>query len=209
MGPAGLVQAGPPADSLRAVLDSVFAGPAYRWVARPNPLAFLLRWWRELRTWLASLQRDQPVVYWLIFWLLVVVLVAIFVHAVWLMVRTIQASGAASREGAGPAAEIRDATWYRKEALRLAATGRYPEAMQADFLGLVLELDQRRLLRFHPSKTPNEYTYEVNLPDAGRVELRRLVRVLYGYAFARLPCGPDDFAAWRAHTSPERYATAG
>jgi hypothetical protein len=94
-------------------------------------------------------------------------------------------------------------------ALRLAGAGRYPEAMQRDFQALALELDQRGLLRFHPSKTPQEYSAEVKLADTDRAAFRDLVRALYGYAFARRPCGPDDFAAWHARARPERYAPAG
>ena len=38
----GMAPAG--ADSLRRVLDSVFAAPAYAWVEKPQALGFLLRW---------------------------------------------------------------------------------------------------------------------------------------------------------------------
>ena len=40
--------------------------------------------------------------------------------------------------------------------------------MQADFLALVLELDQRHLVRFHPSKTPREYSTEARLAEPSR-----------------------------------------
>jgi hypothetical protein len=198
-----------PADSLRAVLDSVFAGQAYDWVERAHPLAFLRRWWSALRHWLVGLEQSQPMLYWVIVGVLVALLVAILVHAVWVMAQTLRAAGApAEAGGGGPTPEVRGAAWYRREAQRLARDGRYPEAMQADFLGLVLELDQRGVLRFHPSKTPGEYTYEARLAEPARGAFRDLVRALYGYAFARVPCGPDDFAAWRGRTVAEQYATA-
>jgi hypothetical protein len=125
------------------------------------------------------------------------------------MAQTLRAAGAPGEGDAAQAApEVRGAAWFRREAQRLAREGRYPEAMQADFLGLVLELDQRRLLRFHPSKTPNEYTSEVRLAEPARSAFCDLVHTLYGYAFAREPCGPGDFAAWRERTAPDRYAAA-
>jgi len=198
-----------PDDSLRAVLDSVFADPTYRWIHRPNPLAFLARWWGALQRWLGGLQEHQPALYWMIFGLLLAVLVAIVVHAIYVMSRTLRAAGAPAQARADVAApEIHGAAWYRREALRLARAGQYPAAMQADFLGLVLELDQRRVLRFHPSKTPNEYTYEATLSEPSRAALRDLVRALYGYAFARRSCGPAEFDAWRERATAERYAPA-
>ena len=204
-----LLQSPPPlADALRAVLDTVFASSDYRWVERPHPLAFLLRQWVNLQDWLDRMQGRYPGLFWVAFWALVVVLVAIFVHGVWVTVQTLRAAGA-PQAAAGPASpESRGAAWYRREALRLADRGSYPQAMQADFLALVLELDQRELLRFHPSKTPNEYSAEVRLPQSGREAFRDLVRTLYGYAFAREPCGAKEFDLWRQRTAPERYAGA-
>ena len=195
-------------DSLRAVLDTVFQAEAYQWVERPHPLAFLGRWWRALLQWLGDLERSQPGLFWALFWVMIAVLVLIFVHAGWVMLRTIRSAAAPPGGEAGAAAEARGAAWYRGEAERLARAGRFPEAMQADFVALVLELDARRVVRFHPSKTPNEYTYEAGLAGEARDGFRGLVRSLYGYAFARWPCGAEDYAAWRRAAVAERYAAA-
>lgn len=198
-----------PADSLRAVLDTVFAAADYRWVDRPNPLAFLTRWWRLLADWLQRAQERHPEVFWVFFWGLIAVLVLVLVHAGWVLVQTIRAASApAAVDAQASAREIHGASWYRREALRLAADGRYPEAMQADFLALVLELDARSIVRFHPSKTPNEYAGEAGLRGETRESFRALVRTLYGYAFARVPCGPEEFAEWRRRSMPELYAAA-
>ena len=150
--------AGP--EALRAVLDTVFQGGEYRWVQRPHPFAFLARWWDALREALAGLEETHPDLFWVLFWALVGVLLLIFAHAAWVMVQTIRAAAAPPAGATSPAAVARGAAWYRAEARRLAAGGAYAEAMQADFAALVLELDARRVVRFHPSKPPNEYTYE-------------------------------------------------
>lgn len=198
-----------PSDSLQATLDSVFTDPAYQWVERPQPFAFLSRWWEGLIRWLMGMQSTHPEIFLVLMSVLVVILVAIFVHAVWVMVMTMRAARApaAGLGGAAPTA-VRGAAWYRAEADRLALAGRYAEAMQADFLALVLDLDARQVVRYHPSKTPNEYSYDTGLPPAVRAPFRDLVRLLYGYAFARQPCGPAEFAAWRAQAVVERYAAA-
>jgi hypothetical protein len=198
--------AGP--EALRAVLDTVFQGGEYRWVQRPHPFAFLARWWDALREALAGLEETHPDLFWVLFWALVGVLLLIFAHAAWVMVQTIRAAAAPPAGATSPAAVARGAAWYRAEARRLAAGGAYAEAMQADFVALVLELDARRVVRFHPSKTPNEYTYEAGLGTGEREAFRDLVRALYGYAFARRPCGPDEYRAWLVAAAPERYAPA-
>jgi hypothetical protein len=198
---------GIPADSLRQVLDSVFAQPMYQW-ARPSPFAILGKWWRALLAWLAGLESTRPGLYWFLFYLMLALLLAILLHAAIVFARTVRASHRLSEAGPAPAARTRGSGWYRAEALRLAAAGRYPEAMQHDFLGLVLELDQQRLLKYHPSKTPGEYTREVQLTEAGRGAFRDLVGSLYRFAFARVPCAPGDFAAWQRDARPERYAAA-
>ncbi len=198
----------PATDSLRAVLDSVFAGPRYRWVESSDPLAFLGRWFAALRQWLGVLQDTHPVLFAALPWILGALLAAIFIHAAWGFIRTVRAGGGAPGGRPAAPADTRTPAWYRHEADRLAASGLFVEAMQLDFLGLVLELDRRRALRFHPSKTPIEYAAEADLPADRRGEFRELVGTLYRHAFARLPCGASEFAEWRRRTVADRYAAA-
>lgn len=198
----------PGTDSLRVVLDSVFSHPRYAWVERPEPLAFLARWWRDLIDWIAALESRSPGAYWVLFGAMLAVVALVVAHATWVMVRTLRQAQAPANPGEIPAHLVRDAAWYRSESQRLAMTGRIVEAMQADFLALALELDRRRLLRFHPSKTPEEYAREAQLPEPARGEFRDLVRALYGHAFAGVPCDEATLAEWRGRTRAERYAAA-
>jgi len=195
------------ADTLRRVLDSVFRAPAYHWTTRPSPLAPLKRWLLGFAFWLDALHKSHPLVYQGILFAMVVLVVVIMVHITWLLMRTMRAPLPATTPTT-PATEPHDAAWYRREADRHAALGRYTEAMQAEFTALVLALDARDLVRFHPSKTPAEYARETRLDAGARAAMRELVTALYGYAFARWPCGADDLAHWRARAVPERYAPA-
>ncbi|HEU5218283.1 MAG TPA: hypothetical protein VFU23_06470 [Gemmatimonadales bacterium] len=200
---------GPTADTLRAVLDTVFAGKDYRWQERPSPVSIFARWMGALQEWLFELRQAHPLAFRGLLFLLLILVLAIFAHAVWIFARTVRAADS-GREGLPTAGgRRRDREWYRREADRLAAQGRYAEAVQADFLALVLALDGLRLLKFHPSKTPAEYGMEARLAEQSREEFRDLIRRLYGYAFARRPCGPAEFEDWRARAAPERYAPAG
>lgn len=198
-----------PGDSLRAVLDSVFAAPAYQWNERPRPLALLERWWSWLENWLEGLRDANPELFSWFTWAILAVLLLIFLHAGWVMWRTIRAASAPSERGPTAVAVLgREAEWYRREADRLAGAGRYVEGLQHAFRALVLDLDRRGLLRFHPSKTPSEYTHDPALPSAERERLHALVQALYGYAFARRPCGPVEYQSWRGLAGEVRHAAA-
>ncbi|MGH7701605.1 MAG: DUF4129 domain-containing protein [Gemmatimonadales bacterium] len=198
-----------PADSLRALLDSVFAGPAYRWIERPRPLAPLERWWSWLQTWLQGLRETSPQLFYWFTWTILALLLLVFLHAGWVLWRTVRAASAPSERGPGVGTvPARDAAWYRREADRLAEAGRHLEALQHAFRALVLDLDRRGLLRFHPSKTPGEYTRDPALPPAERERLRALVQALYGYAFARRPCGQVEYQSWRGLAGNGWHAAA-
>jgi hypothetical protein len=196
------------ADSLRAVLDSVFAAPEYRWVERPESYALPRRWMRMLQQWLFDLRESHPAAFRLLLAGMILLVIAVFVHAGWVFLRTVRAAGEGAPGVTAAPVPRRDQGWYRREADRLAVLGRYAEAMQYDFLALVLALDASSLVRFHPSKTPGEYSREARLAPAAQDEFRTLVRTLYAYVFARRPCGPREFAEWRALAVPERYAPA-
>jgi hypothetical protein len=195
-------------DTLRAVLDSVFAKPAYRWVEHKDAFAVLRRWYAELREWFRALRESNPLSYRLVLYAMLVVVVLIVLHALWELYRTVATSPPDADASSRSDTTARTVAWFQHESARLAAEGRYPDAIQADFLALVLALDARKLLRFHPSKTPAEYANESELSPEARAEFRVLVHRVYGYAFARWPCGPVEYAQWRAQAAPERYAPA-
>ncbi|MES1260065.1 MAG: DUF4129 domain-containing protein [Gemmatimonadota bacterium] len=194
-------------DSLRAILDSVFAAPAYKWVQRPDHVSWIRHAWLAIKDWYANLRETHPLGYQVAMYAALALTVAIVLHAAWRFFADVR-SVDAIHPGPDAPAFRRDEAWYRREADRLAASGRYPEAMQADFVALVLALDARHALRFHPSKTPGEYARESTFAPEARAAFRDLVRRLYTYAFARVPCGAAEFAEWRSDTSVERYAPA-
>jgi hypothetical protein len=197
------------ADSLRTAIDAVLSQGRYQVAAPRDPWAPIRRLWSLTLDALEQLRTDNPVAYRALVWLLVAVLLAIVAHAMWVAARTIQSGSAAeAKERLQPSSTPRDATWYAREAARLAAAGQFADAMQADFLRLMLELDARNVTRFHPSRTPGEYARDPRLPAESRTELRSLVRSLYAYAFARVPADESAWEAWRARAAADRYASA-
>jgi hypothetical protein len=132
-----------------------------------------------------------------LFWSLALVLVVIFVHGGWIMYRTIQGATAAEA-GAGRVTSmaVRDEKWFDRLANALAAEGHFAEAMQAAFTALMLRMDARGILRYHPSKTAREYAREARLGPASLADLRAAVGELYDYAYAGRPAGPEQYQAW-------------
>jgi hypothetical protein len=188
------LQALPP-DSIRAVLDRVFASPEYAWEIPRSPFALLDRLVRRVLLWLEALRGEHPTAYVALLVALALVLLVILAHfgyLIWLALRP--GERVPGRLPAPP--PLRDARWHLGEAARLAAQGRYADALAHRFLALVRELDGRRLVAFHPAKTPAEYVREARLDPASGAALAALVDTLYQCLFAGAPCGADELEAF-------------
>ena len=198
------------AGRFREVLDSVFAGPAYRWGDVPAPLRLLREWWQRLGDWLVALRADNPLVYRLLVLGLLLTLLLILAHAGWVVWRT--ARLAARDEGRVPVrspGEARDAAWYFRAADRAAADGKLLEALQLAFMGLTLSLHDQGAVQYHASKPPAEYAREARLSEGDRERLRALVGSLYAHVFGGRPLGPDDYRRWREAGASPWHAAAG
>lgn len=129
--------------------------------------------------------------------LLVVALVVILVHMGYVMVRIVRPSARSDAPaGPGKPAVIRDARAHLAFADQLAAQGRYAEALGHLFLAVVLELDKRKAVRFHASKTPAEYVGEARLDSTGRASLASLVAQLYRHLFGAVPVDAQEYDAF-------------
>ncbi len=157
-------------------------------------MSWLVRQWHNLREWLNRLAAQHPIGFDIGLALVVVALIALLVHigyVMWRIVRpTARTGGAKASTGAGVVA---DAAAHLSYAEELARAGRYAEALGHRFLALVLELDRRKALRFHASKTPAEYVGEARLTDRGRASLAQLVARLYRHLFGAVPCDAGEY----------------
>jgi hypothetical protein len=196
-------------DSLRVVLDSVFAGPAYDWREQIDPVRWLLYGWNALTSWLSAFREGNPVLYQWFLFALVAVLIFIVVHAAWTMASTFR-TGLLVHDGPtrAPKPEVRDAAWYARRADRYASEGRFAEAIQAAWHALVLELHTGGVVRYRPAKTPGEYARERTLTQEDRARLSRLVVDLYRFVFGREPCTEREYHAWRALAAGDWHAAS-
>jgi hypothetical protein len=182
------------------VVGQVFARPEFQWVERQRLLSWFARQWQNLIDWLDRLAANHPVGYSIGVGLVVVALVLLLVHigyVIWRIVRpgmrTAPGEGGAAASGA-----IMDAAAHLATADRLARAGQYAEAIGHRFLAVVLELDRRKALRFHVSKTPAEYVWEARLTEEGRASLAGLVGQLYRHLFAAVPCAAAEYETFGA-----------
>jgi len=196
-------------DSMRAVLDSVFAGPGYAWAARAHPLALVREWWEHLADWLAAARIGHPGLFSALLLGLTAILVAIVVHAAYVFQQTLRAAG--RRELATiPSGTLsrRDAAWYLRAADQAAGAGRYRDALRLAFDALVVRLDAMGLVRWAPAKTARDYTREARLTPRERDRLGQVVGVLYQHVYSGVPCGPDDYATLRGAAAGDWHAAA-
>ena len=185
--------------AFRAVLDSVFAAPAYRWAEEPGFLTTLRRWWRALGEWLDGLRVGNPLAVRAMIVVMLLLLLLVLAHAVYVTYQTLRGAVRAPDAPVGSAsAAMKTASWYEREADRAAAEGRMLEALQLAFTALALRLDADGVLRYHPSMTPAECARAARVTEADRLRLRALVGTLYQHAFAGAPCALDDYRRWRA-----------
>lgn len=199
-----------PADSLRAVLDSVFQDPAYSWDSPSTELSWIADRWLALLAWLSSLEGNHPTLYRVLIAALVALLLLILAHGLWVLARTVRAAQTpADGRDATPATPVRDAAWYWREADRLAAAQHYAEAVQLAFIALARDLDHRGLLQYQPSQTPAEVARSARLSEEGRGRLKSLVSRLYLAAFGGGQFGADEWAGWREQAGREWHAAAG
>jgi hypothetical protein len=194
----GAAVQGVPPDSLRDAVAEVFARPEYRWSSGRNLLEWLAQLVGRLLDALTHLQRGHPAAFRLLLVTLIAALVGLLAHmayVVWRITRPTARTPAVVPAAARPPDQ---AGAHRARAEALARSGRYAEALAHRFVAILLDLDQRRVLDFRPSKTPAEYIGEARLDAAGRASLANLVRQLYRHLFGGLPCdehGYREFAA--------------
>ena len=191
---------GVPPDSLRAALRDVFARPEYRWSERPDPWGWIVGVWYRLLDWLDTVQRGHPAGFKVLLAVLALVLVGLLAHmgyVVWRITRPTARTPAGGAGGIGGPV-LADARAQRVRAEELARAGRYAEALAHRFVALVLDLELRRALAFHPSKTPAEYVGEARLDAAGRASLAELVARLYRHLFGGVPCDAGGYREFGA-----------
>ncbi len=196
-----------PADTLRAVLREVFASAAYQWEEQTDPFAFFTNFINRIVDWLDGVRELHPALYWLILGLMTGLLLAIVVHVCVLIWLALKPRAPTTDTTADVTSPRHDVHWHLEEWRRLRDAGRFRQALAHRFTALILELEQRKALTFHPSKTPREYAAEARLDEAGQSVLAALVSALYRHVFGGAQCTVEDVD--RFHENAERLVSVG
>ncbi len=183
---------GPASESIREVLREVFASPEYQWDIRRSLLAAVRESLLRAVRALDGLHTAHPMAYYVLVGILIGALIAILAHFTYIVWRVLRPGPGGQPETEPQAATPRDASWYRREALRSSREARFSEALGYRFRALILTLDGRRALRFHPSKTPAEYLGEARLEKEEHGSFAGMVTTLYRHLFGGAPCTKRD-----------------
>jgi len=177
----------------------VFARPEYRWVSGRSPLQWLFELVGRVLDWLGRTQENHPAAFKLLVAVLSLALIAMLAHMAYVVWRVTRPTARTPTPGGAVGGlRLEDARAHRERADALARAGRYTEALAHRFVAVVLDLDAREAIKFHPSKTPAEYVGEARLDPSGRASLADLVGRLYRHVFGAVPCDErayHEFAA--------------
>lgn len=177
----------------------MFARPEYEWIERRHIVSWLQLRWQHLMTWLDRFSEQHPLSFNLVLVLSTLALLVLLVHIGYVVLRIVRPTvRTGTTTSAVTGGKIMDAAAHLALAEQLARGGRYTEALAHRFMAVLLELDARKALRFHVSKTPAEYIGEVRLDDSGRASFTTLVGALYRHLFGAAPCDETEYAAFGA-----------
>ena len=173
----------------------MFSRPEFgNWLNRRSPLAWFQEQLARFFAWLARLSGSHPVLYRLLFWALVLVLVALVVHIGYTLWVIYQRTTHPKTDPGAPAAPARASVSPARRAEALAREGRFTDALAWRFVALVHDLDARKIVQAKDSKTPAEYVAEARLDADGRATLAGLVGNLYRHLFGAEPCDAAGYA---------------
>lgn len=205
----------PSATVLREHLQQILSRPEYRprgkdwlWELKLRLLRAVLQWWEErVAPLFSNLYAAQPVVYWSIFAVLLLLLLGILYH-IYYSLRSAFGTNARRRTKAKDLAlpqRLGGPEELLREADAAAGSGQFALAFRWLYLALIRHLDRRSLVRFDGSATNYDYLRQVgDHPDIAR-HLEPLTRaaepVWYGYREATAEdyrrCREWAMAAWQ------------
>jgi hypothetical protein len=195
-----------PAEA-EAAADRVFATPAFDWALPSAAENWLVRLARRVADWLRALEQVHPWVYRVVIGAMLLVLVAILVHAAWTAWRMVRTSRRALDLPADPRM-LTEETGAPTRAVADAAAreGRYADAMRLRWAAFDAALRASGALVGTRALTPREVVAEQPAPTATR--LAPLVRTLYAGCYRGDPVEAAHYAAWAAALDAEWPAPA-
>jgi hypothetical protein len=197
----------PSTPVLREDLQDILARPEFRargkdwlWELKLRLLRAVIQWWEErVAPLFSDLRAAQPVVYWTIFAVLLLLLTGILYH-IYTSLRSAFGSNVRHRGRAADATlpqRLGGPEELLREADAAAGKGQFALAFRWLYLALIRQLDRKSLLRFDGSATNHDYLRQLGAHPEITRHLEPLTRavepVWYGYQTAT----PEDYQRCR------------
>ncbi|UCG87005.1 MAG: DUF4129 domain-containing protein [Gemmatimonadota bacterium] len=185
-------------EAIRDALQQVFSGPEYQWDQPRSLFDVVGGWLNDVVEALQRLHASHPLGYYILVGLLTAVLLAVLTHFAYVLWQVVKPQPKPTPQATDRTSGSRGPRWYLHRAHQLMLSGQYVEALGFRFRSLVLTLDRRQVLSFHPSKTPAEYLSEVKLDSEAENAFMYLVMELYRHVFGAVPCTAADVQRFHA-----------
>lgn len=145
----------PDDEEIRRRLADVYARPEFQSGGRDASWL----WQRFLRfaDWLSHLQGTNPVLYWTLLTVCILLLLALVGHIAWTVRRVLTAGGEGTGAAEAARARQRLSQGFREDAGRCADRGDFTEAIRYLFLSLVYCFDESGRVSFRGAYTNREY----------------------------------------------------
>jgi hypothetical protein len=196
----------PDAATVEQALERVYARAEFTERRTPALVQFIRDVWNDFRDWVSSLwdfvlpDRGSTAFEWIVY----AVVIAAAVWALAHLIRSLQQSDAGdTTRGATNSADARtrNAAWWESAARDAALHGRYRDAALFLYNAVLLRLETRGALRYHPGKTPGDYRREVRAHAATRAPFEQFIRALLPAAFGPQPPDAAAFESVRVHAT--------
>ncbi len=195
-------------NEIQRHVEEIFQDGAYHrtlqsYQPSESVLALIKKMWETVISWLHGisdklneLHFNSPVLFWLIFAGLVLILVLLLLHMAWSIRIAFSSRRSDSSFRAESAIETQGAKFTLKQAEELASQHRYTEAVRVLFLVLLERLADTHQAAGRRSWTNHQIVNTVNVPDSLRGELHAAAA-----AFDRGWYGQSELAADLYHAS--------
>ena len=196
----------PDAAAIEEALTRVYARGEFTAQRTPRLVQFMRDLWNGFRDWVASLwefvlpERGGPVIEWIIWGVVLGAALWALTHLI-LSLQQSDSSDAARGVANAADARTRNAAWWENAARTAALEARYRDAALFLYNAVLLRLETRGVLHYHPGKTPGDYRREVHAHAPARAPFEQFIRALLPTAFGARTPDAAAFEAVRTHAT--------
>ncbi len=190
----GLVAvASPGADAIRHQLEDILSRSEFHPERQYSFWNKLLDYFGEFLKWLNGLQNTAPLLFWLLIISLIAILVLLLAHMTWTIAKVLGLGDRPARPDDLQEKRVRLSATYRQEAARRAEQGDFTEAIRFLFLSLVYRFDEAGRVSFQKAYTNREYLTLFHDRPAVQHDLKVFVDTLDDHWYGQRPTDRERY----------------